>query len=52
MHEQEADTMMAMINARNLASHIYREEFAEEVYGAISDYELLNIVLQRLAPSN
>lgn len=49
--EQEAEQLLAMVNDRNLTSHIYVEEVAEQIAGAIPRYyQVMNGIAIRLDP--
>lgn len=48
LNEEEAQTVLAMIRSRNLTSHMYVEELAEDLVEEIPHYyQVLNAVLHR-----
>jgi len=51
MTEEQATEALDMINGRNMTSHIYREEIAQELWKKIPAYNaLLNTILYTLKP--
>lgn len=51
INEQEALQALEMINARNMTSHIYREEIAEQIWSDIPQYYILmNKILTEMKP--
>jgi nucleotidyltransferase substrate binding protein (TIGR01987 family) len=49
--EQEAERIFDMIKSRNLTSHLYLEEIAEQLIGAIPQhYKLMMEVVARMQP--
>jgi len=49
VNEEEAQTILAMIKSRNLTSHMYVEELAEDLATEIPQYyKILSTVVQRL----
>lgn len=53
MTESQALAALEMIDSRNMASHIYREEIAEALWHKIpSYYSLLASIIQSIAPTD
>ncbi|MFH0898028.1 MAG: HI0074 family nucleotidyltransferase substrate-binding subunit [bacterium] len=49
IEEVETQTLLEMINDRNLSSHIYKEEIADQISSRIKKYyELMRMVVDRL----
>lgn len=52
LSEEETVKILEMVDDRNLTSHTYHEEVAEEIYSKIKDYwKLMNDVLRRVVDS-
>lgn len=50
--EAESKIFIKMLDARNLSSHIYREEIAEQLIAAIPEYyQLMQSLVSRITPA-
>ena len=53
LSEEETIKILEMVDDRNLTSHTYREEVAEEIYRRIRDYwDLMDRVCRRVVEKN
>jgi len=51
--EDDSEKIIKMFDARNMTSHIYKEEIAEQVSSKISDYhQLMQKCISALVPNN